>query len=69
MEVGCAMCIYNMDDVAGCKLAAVVDGQPRLVTGVELDLHGYGLCSAPRPAVVSGKLEGQTLLATKVEVK
>ena len=69
LEVGCAMCIYDMDGVAGCQPAVVVDGQPRLMTGVDMDLHAYGLCTAPKQAVVSGRLEGQTFLATKVEVK
>ncbi len=63
------MCIYNMDGVAGCTPAAVVDGQPRLMTGVDMDLHAFGLCTAARQAVVSGRLEGQTFLATKVEVE
>ncbi len=69
VEVGCAMCIYNMDGVAGCKPAAVVDGQPRLMTGVDMDLHAYGLCTPPRQAVVSGRLEGQTFLARTVKVQ
>ncbi len=69
MQVGCAMCIYDMDGVAGCKPAAVVEGQPRLMTGVELDLHAFGLCTAPRQAVVSGRLEGQTFLARTVKVQ
>jgi len=69
VEIGCAMCIYDMDGVAGCKPAVVVDGQPRLMTGVDMDLHAFGLCTAPRQAVVSGRLEGQTFLATKVTVE
>ena len=69
MQVGCAMCIYNMDGVAGCKPAVVIDGQPRLMTGVDMDLHAFDLCTVSRQAVVSGKLEGQTFLATTVEVE
>ncbi len=68
-EIGCAMCIYDMDGVAGCTPAALIDGQPRLMTGVDMDLHAFGLCTAARQAVVSGRLEGQTFLATKVEVE
>ncbi len=68
-EIGCAMCIYNMEGVAGCTPAVVVDGQPRLMTGVDMDLHAYGLCTAPRQAVVSGRLEGQTFLARTVNVQ
>ena len=68
-QVGCAMCIYDMDGVAGCKPAVVVEGQPRLMTGVDMDLHAFGLCTGPRQAVISGRLEGPTFLATKVKVQ
>ncbi len=69
IEVGCGMCIYDMPDVFGCQLAAVVDGEPILVKGVELDLHGHGLCSGSKSAVVSGVVEGKELFATSVEVQ
>jgi len=69
IEVGCGMCIYNMPDVFGCQLAAVVDGEAILVKGVDLDLHGHGLCSGSKSAVVSGVVEGKELLATQVEVE
>ncbi len=69
VEVGCAMCIYDMDGVAGCQPAVVIDGQPRLMTGVDMDLHAFDLCTAPRQAVVSGRLEGQTFLARTVKVQ
>ena len=69
VQVGCAMCIYNMDGVAGCQPAVAIDGQPRLMTGVDMDLHAYGLCTAPRQAVVSGRLEWQTFLARTVKVQ
>ncbi len=69
IEVGCGMCVYTMPDVFGCQLAAVVDGEPILVKGVDLDLHGHGLCSGSKSAVVSGVVEGKELLATKVEVE
>ena len=39
------------------------------MTGVDMDLHAFDLCTVSRQAVVSGKLEGQTFLATKVEVE
>ncbi len=69
IEVGCGMCVYGMPEVSGCQLAAVIDGEPILVKGVELDLHDHGLCSGSKSAVVSGKVEGMELLATSVEVE
>ena len=69
IEVGCGLCVYNMSDVAGCQLAAKIDGEPILVKGVELDLHDHGLCSGSKSAVVSGVVEGKELLATSVEVQ
>ncbi len=69
IEVGCGLCVYNMSDVSGCQLAAVIDGEPILVKGVELDLHDHGLCSGSKSAVVSGVVEGKELLATSVEVQ
>ncbi len=69
IEVGCGMCIYDMPDVSGCQLAAVVDGAPILVKGVDLDLHGHGLCSGSKSAVVSGVVQGKELVATRVEVQ
>ena len=69
VEVGCAKCIYGMEGAAGCSLAAVIKDKPTLVTGGEVDLRDYGLCSASRHAIVSGKLEGGELVASKVEVE
>ncbi len=66
VEVGCATCIYDMDGVKGCKLAAKVNDQPMLVEGVDVDLHDHGLCSAPKTGIVSGKVEGDTVIATTV---
>lgn len=69
IEVGCGLCVYDMSDVSGCQLAAVIDGEPILVKGVDLDLHDHGLCSGSKSAVVSGVIEGKELLATSVEVQ
>ncbi len=67
VEIGCAMCVYGMPGVQGCKLAASIDGQPTLVTGVDVDLHAHKLCSAPREAVVTGTMEGDDLVASTID--
>ncbi len=69
IEVGCAMCVYGMDGVQGCALAAMIKGKPMMVNGVELDMHDHGLCSGPKRAMVSGKIEDGELAASKVEVQ
>ncbi len=70
VEVACATCVYGMAGVKGCKLACKIDnGSPMLVTGSDVDLHAHNLCSAATNAVVSGEVEGDTLVATAVEIK
>ncbi len=69
IEVGCAMCVYGMEGVQGCALAAMIKGKPMMVQGVELDMYDHGLCSVAKRAVVSGKFEGGELVASKVEVE
>lgn len=67
VEVGCAMCIYDMPGVQGCKLAASIDGQPMLVTGVDVDFKSHALCSAPKEAVVTATMEGDGLVASTID--
>ena len=70
VEVGCASCIYQMAGVEGCStLAAKIDGQPLHVSGVELDLHELGLCSAPKQAKLVAKVDGDSVVASQVEVQ
>lgn len=69
VEVGCASCIYQMAGVEGCTLAAKIDGQPLHVSGVELDLHEFGLCSAPKQAKLVAKVDGDSVVASQVEVQ
>ena len=70
VEVACGSCVYGMADVKGCKLACKInDGPPMLVTGSDLDLHAHKLCTVASSAVVSGEVEGDTLVVTAVEVK
>ncbi len=70
VEVACGSCVYGMDGVVGCKLAVRINnGDPMLVTGSDLDLHEHNLCSAATDAVVTGEVEGDTLVVTAVEIK
>lgn len=66
IEVGCASCSYGMDGVEGCLLAAVIDDEPFLVTGIEFDTHGNGLCKATSTATIVGKVHANGIEATKV---
>lgn len=68
VEVGCAMCIFKMDGVQGCKLAAKVTGQPVLVSGSDVDAHTAGLCSKSMQATISGKVEDGKLAAADIEL-
>jgi hypothetical protein len=67
VEVGCGMCTYSMDGVESCTPAAKVGDQAVLITGVDIDAHALGLCSAPKQAVVTGTMEEGTLVATNIE--
>ncbi len=68
VEVGCASCVYGMPGVQGCKLAAVVNNNTILVTGTDLDLHDHDLCSVSKDAVVSGTVDGDTMVVTSIEL-
>ena len=70
VEVACGSCIYGMDGVKGCKLAVKIgNGDPILATGGDVDLHKHNLCSSPGEAIVTGEVEGDTLVVTSVEIK
>ncbi len=69
-EIGCAACIYEMPGISGCgELAANIDGKPTLVSGHGLKIHSAGLCEAAKPATLTGEIEGDRFVATKVELK
>lgn len=67
VEAGCGACIYKMAGVEGCPLAIMVDGKPYLVEGATWPNHDY--CDRKCQAVVTGKLEGDTFIATSVTEK
>ena len=67
-ELACAGCIYKMSGAEGCQLAVKVDGKTYMLKGnTGLDAHDF--CGGAKKAVVSGKIEGNTLTATDVQVK
>jgi hypothetical protein len=66
-EVGCGMCMYKMAGVDGCHLAVMLDGKPYLVNGATWPNHDY--CDRKIPAVVTGKLDNGTFIATSVTEK
>jgi hypothetical protein len=70
-EVACASCIYGMDGVEECVLAAKVDGKEYLVTGIEFDTHGQGLCmdtGTARTAKIVGVVHENGIMATSVQL-
>jgi len=65
VEAGCAKCVYKIDGVTECALA--MDVFPYLayskifvVEGTDIASHDVGLCSATRPAKVSGEARDDT---------
>jgi hypothetical protein len=67
-ELACAGCVYKMSGAEGCQLAVKVDGKNYMLKGNHgLDAHEY--CGGAKKAVVTGKIEGDTLTATEVKVK
>ncbi len=68
LEVGCATCVYDMAGVEGCLLAVKLEGEPYLVSGVEMPGHESGLCDHSRTAKLTGELEGERFVATTFEL-
>ena len=64
-------CIFDMKDVTGCKPAVKIDGKAYLVSGKSMDDLGDanaddGLCNIARKAEVTGKLDGDRFVVTKM---
>ncbi len=73
VEAGCATCIFDMEGVAGCKLAVKIDGKAYLVSGKSMDDLGDahaedGLCNIARKAEVTGKLDGDRFAVTAMSL-
>lgn len=69
MEIACAMCIYGMEGVNKCVLATKVVGKSVLVSGIDTDAHHLGLCSQSKVAVLKGELDGDTFVASSIQVQ
>ena len=67
VDAACGACIYKMPGVTGCPLAIKIDGKAYLVEGAKWPNHDY--CDRNCQAVVSGKIEGDKFIATKLEAK
>lgn len=69
-EVGCADCIYGVDGVKGCdKIAAKVSGQTLLVTGLDFDAHGAGLCGTAKQASLTGVVKDGEFVASNLTLE
>ncbi len=67
VEVGCGHCIYHMDGLEACAPAAVVGQDTLLLTGVEIDAHAIGLCTAPKKATVTGQVKEGELVISRID--
>jgi osmotically-inducible protein OsmY len=67
LEVGCAMCVYKVAGVTACAPAVKVGDKVMMLTGYTPKEHE--LCAAAKKASVTGKVEGDKFVATKVELK
>ena len=61
VKAGCAMCIFGMEGVETCQLAAEIENRAYLVTGTAMMDHGdaheeNGMCTVARKAVVTGEV-------------
>jgi hypothetical protein len=68
VEVACGSCIYGMEDVKGCKLAAMIGDEPFLVSGIEFETHSSGLCKEASTGVISGTVHEHGVRATEFEL-
>lgn len=61
----CGVCIYKMPGITGCPLAVAIDGKHYLVEGATWPNHDY--CERHCEALVSGRIEGGTFIATHLK--
>jgi hypothetical protein len=66
VEVGCAMCVYKKEGVTSCTPAVKLGDTVLLLSG--LKTSGHELCDGAKKAIVEGRVEGNTFLATRVEI-
>jgi len=72
-EVGCGKCMYDKDDVKGCKTAVKIKDKVYMVKAAskdgECDAHEEGLCKTTKKATLTGKVVGEKFLATKIDIQ
>ncbi len=70
VEVGCGKCIYHIDGVYRCHLAAKIDGQTYLATydNPEFNIHTSGLMQKSEKVKLSGKLVGKRLVVSELDL-
>jgi hypothetical protein len=68
VEVGCASCMFGLDDRPGCETAIRVNGVVFIATGSAIpdaEDHESGMCESIRMAKVSGQTVGPNFIATR----
>jgi len=72
VDVGCAMCVYQMEDAAGCYWAAELEGEPWVVVGHTPEDHQNhapdGMCNVERRARVVGELRDARFYVSDFEL-
>ena len=73
LTVGCAKCIFEMENAVNCPWAAEIDGEHHLIEGALPKGHNShaadGMCSIRREAIVSGELRNGTLVVSSMELQ
>lgn len=68
LEIGCAHCLYKKEGVTACAPAVKMGDKVLLLSGGNVDMAKAGICAAPKQATIEGKVEGDKLVATKVDI-
>jgi hypothetical protein len=66
VELGCAGCIYELEDAEGCQTAVKVGDKVLMLSGFEIDAHKVGLCKSAKKAEIAGAVEGENFVASAV---
>lgn len=67
-EAGCAKCVYKAEGVTDCATAVKLDGKVYMLEGAGSDRHGE-VCTSPAEVEVSGKIDGDRIIATEFEIE
>ena len=73
VEAACGQCQFKMKGKKGCDLAVKIDGKSYFVEGTNIDDHGdahakEGFCNTIRKAEVTGRVKGDTFVATSFKL-